>query len=203
MIHVTSMSEAQLNEASSVIAEAFLAQDGIFPALGLTKERIAKYMKALLRLSVKCGELYMVSENGEGYIAYADSRYEKSPFIASARMLWESLDALGWDGFMKYTTLLSQAGSSQEQTFRSRFQPFINVSMLVIPEAYQHQGYMRMMLEEVFAKADEEGLPVLLETDSEHKMERYRHLGMEIASQHAIGHGMNYYNMIRYPKRRV
>ena len=84
MIHVTSMSEAQLNEASNEIAEAFLAQDGIFPALGLTKERIAKYMKALLRLSVKCGELYMVSENGEGYIAYADSRYEKSPFIASA-----------------------------------------------------------------------------------------------------------------------
>jgi hypothetical protein len=34
-------------------------------------------------------------------------------------------------------------------------------------------------------------------------MERYRHLGMEIASQHAIGRGMNYYNMIRYPKRRV
>ena len=203
MIHVTSMSEEQLDKVSHLMAEAFLAEEGIFPALELTEERIAKYLKALVRFSVKCGELYMVSENGEGYIAYADSRYEKAPFIASARMLWESIDALGWEGFMKYTSLLSRAGSSQEQTFRTRFQPFINVSMLVIPVEYQHQGYMRLMLEEVFSKADEEGLPVLLETDSDSKMERYRHLGLEIASKHTVGRGMNYYNMIRYPKHRV
>ena len=203
MIHVTSMSEEKLNEVSHVMAEAFLAQEGIFPELGLSEERIAKYLKALVRFSVKCGEMYTVSEKGEGYIAYADSRYEKASFIASARMLWESIEALGWDGFMKYTSLLSQAGSSQEQTFRTRFQPFINVSMLVVSAAYQHQGYMRLMLEEVFAIADKEGLPVLLETDSEYKIERYKHLGMEIASVHTISHGLNYYNMIRYPKHRV
>ena len=203
MIHVTSMSEAQLNEVSRLMAEAFLAEDGIFPVLGLSEERIANYLKALLRFTVKCGELYMVSEQGEGYIAYADSRYEKAPFIASARMLWDSIEALGWDGFMRYTTLLSRAGSSQEQTFRARFQPFINVSMLVVPTAYQHQGYMRLMLEEVFTIADQEGLPVLLETDSDRKMELYRHLGMETASIRDIGHGRNYYNMIRYPKHRV
>ena len=203
MIHVTSMSEEQLDHASQLIAEAFLAEDGIFPALGLPEERIAKYLKALLRFTVKCGELYMVSEQGEGYIAYADSRYEKAPFIATARMMWEAIDALGWDGFMKYSSMLSQAGPSQEQAFRTRFQPFIAVSMLVIPLPYQHQGYMRQMLEEVFAKADAEGLPVLLETDSEHKMERYRHLGLEIASVREAGKGRDYYNMIRYPKHRV
>ena len=66
-------------------------------------------------------------------------------------------------------------------------------------ERFQGQGYMRRLLEPVFAEGDRLDVPVLLDTDAKSKCDRYIHLGMELAGTRRLGESGVLYDLIRYP----
>ena len=204
MIPVTYMSEEELDQAALQMARAFNEHQsrgnaGIFPALGLSIERVQKYMKAMLRYGIVTGELHVTSERGEGYAVWSDSRTEKNPFFAAMRMTMEVIAALGIDGFAQYTAMFSTASGTQERQLKHRNSPYLSVSLLAVVPEYQHQGYMRVMMEDIFREADEKGIPVVLQTDTEDKKDRYCRIGMICTGKRPMGFGVTYYDLIRYP----
>ncbi len=199
------MTEAELDEAAGEIALAFLHYDGergsggIFPTLNITPARLKRYMKAVLRYAMKTDQLFAVSEKGEGYAVKCESFEEKEPLFDSFLLFWGECLALGFGAFAQYSAMFMNAGESEESRWRREKRNYISVSLLAVREAYQHQGYMRRMLEDIFAEADEKQLAVLLETDAESKMLRYCHLGMECTGKRDMGFGCTYYHLIRHP----
>ena len=66
-----------------------------------------------------------------------------------------------------------------------------------VAKQYQHQGFMREMMEFVYAHAQQYGIMVALETDDILKAKKYEHLGMILYRTRNCGHGYHVYNMIR------
>ena len=201
MIPIRTMSESELNEAARQVARSFLEHEsgGIFPSLPVSEKQAAGYMKAVMRYSMKTGQLYAVSEKGEGYCVYCERAEEKEPFMAAMRMFFEEVFSLGIEGFAQFTAMFMKAGESSESTMRREKRNYISVALLAVCPAYQGQGYMRQMLEEIFRTADEKNLPVILQTDTADKMERYRHLGMRCTGKRNMGYGVTYYDLVRDP----
>ena len=67
---------------------------------------------------------------------------------------------------------------------------------MVRPE-FQRQGYMRKMLESVYALADKKHLPIILDTDDMDKSQRYQHLGMKLDRMRDCGEKFRMYDLIR------
>ena len=66
-------------------------------------------------------------------------------------------------------------------------------------EPYQEQGYMRRVMDIVFAEGNRLGIPVVLDTDAKSKSERYQHLGMELAAEVPFGNFGAMYHLIECP----
>lgn len=58
--------------------------------------------------------------------------------------------------------------------------PCLQLEMLVVPPAFQGQGWMRRATDELKAISMERTLTIRLETDSESKAGRYQHLGFKL-----------------------
>ena len=55
---------------------------------------------------------------------------------------------------------------------------------------------MRKMLENVYKQAEEEGVPVILDTDDRDKASRYVHLGMKLDRIRNCGERFHMYDLI-------
>ena len=77
--------------------------------------------------------------------------------------------------------------------------PYIFVGMVCVREAFQHRGFMRKLMELVYQESDRLNVPVILETDAVSKLEKYRHLGMELAGTRDFGANGKLFDLIRYP----
>ncbi len=203
MIPLSRLSEKELDEASRRVAGSFKNHPtgGIFPALPVSEKRAARYFRTVLRYAMRTHQLYAVSENGEGYCVYCRRSEEEEPFFASVGLFFGVISALGIEGFSQFTAMFMKAGESAENRLRQKGEDYIGVSLLAVSPACQGRGYMRQMLEEIFRIADDQQLPVVLQTDTRDKMERYCHLGMRCTGGRNMGYGVTYYDLIRDPKR--
>jgi hypothetical protein len=52
---------------------------------------------------------------------------------------------------------------------------------------------------EPFAQAKNQGIPLILDTDAEHKAMRYEHIGMRIEKHEILPSGLHMYTMIYEP----
>lgn len=68
--------------------------------------------------------------------------------------------------------------------------------MLVVRPEYQHQGFMRKMMESVYRIADKKNLPVILDTDDKDKSLRYQHLGMKLDRVRNCGERFHMYDLL-------
>jgi ribosomal protein S18 acetylase RimI-like enzyme len=76
--------------------------------------------------------------------------------------------------------------------------------MLATHPDWQRQGLGRMLMEQVFAVADDEGLPCYLETETIENVAYYRHNGFEVRSEFDLstdaGPGPHMWGMLRLPR---
>lgn len=70
------------------------------------------------------------------------------------------------------------------------------VQLLAIPEKYQHQGYMRQMMDFALQTAKEYELPLVIETDEKLKCDKYCHLGVKLVNKRDFGDNRYGYGMI-------
>ena len=73
------------------------------------------------------------------------------------------------------------------------------VDMVCVREKYQSQGYMRRLMEMVYAEGNRLGVPVVLDADARSKCDKYEHLGMQLAGTRDFGQYGTLYDLIKYP----
>jgi len=83
---------------------------------------------------------------------------------------------------------------------RKRAVPFPHwyLQLLGVDPRYQGQGFSSRLLKPMFIRADKEGLPCYLETQSERNVELYEHLGFRVVDEGIIpGSGIKSWAMLR------
>lgn len=188
MIHIENWSKEQVDYYGRLIGEAFAASPGI--AETVPKEDIIKTFIAITEGYYKMGTLYALSENYEGFLAYWDKK-TKIPLKIMFRLFFRILKTV------RFRSLLKIAASSDEQ-YAKLFKDaddYIAVSMVVVLQQYQGQGYMKKLLTPAFREAEKRNCSCILDTDSPEKVVKYEHCGMKKVAEKQVGHGVTLYTM--------
>ena len=163
------------------------------------KEATINYICAYVRGVLRDGFLHTTSERGEGYIAYKllkEKMSLKSMWIIASGMLNNST----LKRLLQFGIAIKRGGISLQDRMKKEKKPYILVGLVCVREKYQGQGYMRKVLDIVFAEGDRLNVPVILETDAKSKCDKYVHLGMELVGTHDLGAFGKLYDLIKYPK---
>ena len=188
MIHIENWSKEQVDYYGRLIGEAFAASPGI--AETVPKEDIIKAFIAITEGYYKMGTLYALSENYEGFLAYWDKK-TKIPLKIMFRLFFRMLKTV------RFRSLLKIAASSDEQ-YAKLFKDaddYIAVSMVVVLQQYQGQGYMKKLLTPAFREAEKRNCSCILDTDSPEKVVKYEHCGMKKVAEKQVSHGVTLYTM--------
>lgn len=206
MIQLKNLSKEQIAEIGRAIGNSFYDHDYGEKEKGLAKyindrEQMIKYMTVFVVAGMKSGTLYATSERGEGYVLLMGSKCEKMKISASLGMLFGLIDALG--GIRKsldFLKTMQKGGVALDDKLKKEKKDYLQIVMLVVRKEYQGQGYMRKLMEFAYEKADAHGVPCILDTDAQNKLEKYCHLGMEHAATRKIAGDCYLYDLCRSAK---
>ena len=167
-----------------------------FPSQEATSLYIQGYVRGMLRGVF----LHSTGPRNEGFIAYKlpGQKIRPSAFLPLLHGVFRSMTLAE---LLRFARAMKQGGASLRDQYDKRKAPYIFVGMLCVPEAYQHQGYMRKLLDMAYQEGERLGVPVILETDAMSKCEKYQHLGMELAGTRDVGAFGKLYDLIRYPEK--
>lgn len=70
------------------------------------------------------------------------------------------------------------------------------VQLLAIPEPYQHQDYMRQLMDFALQTAKIYDLPLVIETGEKLKCDKYGHFGVKLVNKRDFGDNRYGYGMI-------
>lgn len=206
-VKVTHLTEEEIEQICRKIGDSFFDYD-----YGVKKDGTAEYglkkliksremmyghMKACFVAAYENGFLYSTSERGEGYMIVTYKGHDLS-LKSGLKMTWNIVKNLG--GLrcgIQFVKRMSRGGKNYENELRKKKIPYVNLGMLVVLKEYQGQGYMRQLMEMLYEIADEQGMPIVFNTDAENKLEKYVHLGMSLARTRDLGDGVFMYDLYR------
>lgn len=197
MEKVVSMNASEIRE----IAEAYSdygfrpGEKSVFSVFG-SREKVLRYLEMSIQTALESGRIYSVGDNREAYVAisFSDSH---PPLHIMLSFPFRAMKAVGIKSLHELSRFLKRGGSSLAVRMRENGERFMCVEMLCVRKEYQGKGYMRKAMEEVFILADENGLPVILETDESLKADKYRHIGMRLESVRRFSPEIALYEMVR------
>ena len=160
--------------------------------------KTARYINAFMQAALKAGWIYPVGEGREAFIAVRTSD-QRVPAMTMLSFLCSVIRILGFRGAFQLMKQLNREGPSLEEKLKRERRPFLKVEMLCVRKRYQGQGYMRKAMETAFSMAEEMGMPCILDTDAQEKMERYCHLGMTLAGKRKVDDRTCLYDLIWTP----
>ena len=197
---ITEMTEQEIREIGDAFADYVYedGEEGMFSIFG-SREKVSRYICAFARAALRCGWMWAVGENREGFLAVRSS---DNPVPASimAGFLWNCLRILGLKEAFYLAKSLNAGGRTLEESMKKAKQPFMKIEMLCIRKPYQGQGHMREALEAVFRMADEKKVSCILDTDGRLKMEKYCHFGMRLVRTRRITETIRMYDLLREPE---
>lgn len=202
MQRLNGLSDDEVRVISQQIADAFYDYEYNARDSGLIKyiksrEDMYIYIGAIVRAAYKSGLLYTTSQKQEGYLILSGEGVGTIGFVDGMKMIFAEKKALGGFGRMKdFVSACFCEGGSIETRMKKAKRRFIRVEMLVVRPQYQHQGYMRKMMESVYRLAQKSHLPVILDTDDKDKSLRYQHLGMKLDRVRNCGERFHMYDLI-------
>lgn len=163
-----------------------------------TNDAVAAYISAYARGMLSGGLLHATSERLEGFIAYKmpGQKLELKTVMPIAKGAFSSLTL---KEIARFVILASKGGPDLKSRLDKEKQPYIFVGMVCVREKYQGQGYMRRLMEMVYAEGNRLGVPVVLDTDARSKCDKYEHLGMQLAGTRDFGQYGTLYDLIKYP----
>lgn len=205
MILLENLSESEIKEVSRHVSDSFYDYEYCSEDLGLKKyiknlDDMFVYINAIVYAAYKSGLLYATSENREGYMFIAGDGIGSIGFVPGMKMIFAEKKALGgFKNLKKFVSASFSDGNSIETRMRKAKRKFIRIEVLAVRKEYQRQGFMRQMMEYVYHIADENKLPVILDTDDKDKALRYEHLGMKLERVRNCGEKYHMYDLIREP----
>ncbi|MCR4704199.1 MAG: GNAT family N-acetyltransferase [Saccharofermentans sp.] len=205
MIQLKNLNDNDINVISRHIADAFWEYEYSNGELGLKKFIVTHndmftYINAIAKAAYNSRLLYATSDKHEGYLFMAGESVGSIGFIDGMKMISAEKKALGgWKKMKKFVSDSFSDGGSIEIRMRKAKRKFIRIEVLVVRKEYQKQGFMKQMMNYVYDLADNQKLPVILDTDDENKSARYQHLGMTLERIRDCGDGYHTYDLIREP----
>ena len=206
MIKMANLNEEEIKTISKKIADAFYdysynpEDEGLIKFIR-TREDMFTYIHAIVLASYKSSMLYSTSERQEGYLILSGEGCGSIGFADGMKMIFAEKKALGgYKNMKKFIQACFSEGNTIETRMRKAKRKFIRIEVLVVNKEYQKQGFMKKMLEYVYAMADEKKVPVILDTDDKDKCDRYVHLGMKIDRIRTCSEKFHMYDLIREPE---
>lgn len=196
MICLKDIGDDHLYSIAEHFAVSFLAEEGIVSS-SLDHEDAVQYFYVTLREFVKYGCLYAGSENEEGYIVF----YRKGhglPWYKDLVLTFLYFLRMSYAGVQKM--IQSRIGWTDYTVYFGEQRDYVDICLVCVRKEYQHQGWLKELLKEPFRMADENGIPAILDTDAEVKMQKYCHEGMRIAKDELLKSGIHMYTLIHDPK---
>lgn len=189
MQKVSNMTKEELAHYGTLIGEAFAAEgDGI--ATTAPREDIIKAFEIMTEYFYNSGVLYTTSDNHEGFLAYwrKSTKIKLKPALHMVGIMLRE---------MSFRSVRIVAGSSEELYAKvyKKEKDYVAVSMVVILREYQGKGYMKKILEHPFSEAAREGIPCVLDTDTEFKVAKYTKCGMKNTAKKQLKSGQYLYTM--------
>lgn len=197
---VTKMDEKHIQDIGHAFGYYDYGGEKGLDACFRSKDALAAYIRGYVRCVLAGGFLYTTSERGEGYIAYKLPG-QKVGFQATKLLLRGVRESMNLKEIIRFVKAIAKGGPSLEDLMKKKKEPCIYVGMVCVREEYQGQGYMRKVMDIVFAEGNRLGLPVILDTDAKSKCEKYMHLGMELAGTRDFGDFGTMYDLIKYPDK--
>lgn len=196
MICLKDIGEDHLENIAYAFAEAFTAEEGtVYRSMDMYAAQ--QYFLIMLRQYSKTGLLYALSENEEGYCVY-HRKNSGLPWYRDMLLTWHFLTRLPMQALQKM--IIARHGWQDYTISHAHDADYIDVSLVMVRREYQGQGYLRKLLQEPFRLADELGIPVILDTDSEVKAAKYEHVGMHADKDLILESGVHMFTMIYSPE---
>lgn len=165
------------------------------------KKKLPTVFEYVISYSLKYGTIYAPTENLEGVAAWA-------PHTTVDPSLWRLLRSgafraaikMGREIGSKIEKLFKQIDKDRREHMKDRSYLYLQV-IGVLPK-FQGQGLGGRLLKPMFAKADIEGFPIYLETETEKNMQIYSKYGFKTLTEgHALGAGFPFWEMVREPQK--
>lgn len=202
-VQVKNLSDELIDTICRAIGDSFFDHDYGEKEKGLRKfipdrEVMFRYMKAIFGAGLKSGTVYATSERGEGYILLNGSKQEKVKIGPSLIMVKDIIKALGGvRNAMQFMKEIKIGGIPLDDKLKKEKKDYLQVVMLVVLKEYQGQGYMRQLMEIAYEKADAYGVPCILDTDAQNKLDKYCHLGMRHVGIRKVAEDCYLYDLMR------
>lgn len=171
------------------------AEHGLIDAFP-NREAVSSFICGYVKMALKSGMLYTTSENGEGFIAYKLPG-QKVGLKAVLPLVKGFLGSMKIKEILRFMRIMSRGGAGPDKQFDKAKKSYIYVGLVCVREPYQ--GYMRKIMDMVFAEGNRLGVPVILDTDAKSKCDKYIHLGMDLAGTRRFGESGVLYDLIKYP----
>lgn len=201
---VTSLSEREIEQIGHAFGYYDYGEErGIVSAFA-NQEGAATYICGYVRSKLKANELYTTSERHEGFASFHIYQYDgtdqKIKFSDYVPLLKGFFSSMNLRQICKTLRILTSGGKGVHDEYHKQKKPHIYLGMVVVTESFQHQGYMRKVMELAYAEGRRLGIPVILETDAKSKYDKYVHLGMQFAKERRLLDGTVLYDLIWKPK---
>lgn len=195
MQKVKSLSKKEIDDIVKTYIESNLNEEGTI-SLFKDENTFRKYLKVIIKASIKNNMLYSLSENKEGFVILNSTL---NPLRSSAKiyMFLNFIRIFGLRGYFEFLESMKSDNSSLLDKLRMENKDFIKLEMFFIETEFQNKGYMHKIMNEIFKFADEYSLPVILSTDSELKKDKYVHIGMKYLYKRKLKGGIYLYELIK------
>ena len=195
MQKVKSLSKKEIDGIVKTYIESNLNEEGTI-SLFKDENTFRKYLKVVIKASIKNNMLYSLSENKEGFVILNSTL---NPLRSSAKiyMFLNFIRIFGLRGSFEFLESMKSDNSSLLDKLRMENKDFIQLEMFLIETEFQNKGYMHKIMNEIFKFADEYSLPVILSTDSELKKDKYVHIGMKYLYKRKLKDGIYLYELIK------
>ncbi len=190
-----------LKASGKVFSEAFHDDPFIsyvFPDLNEKEQKSPRYWYLALKYAYIYGEVYTISNDLEGVVAWLPSEKLDTSIIRIIRsgnfkLPW----LLGSSAFKRLLTCVDWVMSVQKQ--KAPFKHMYLNALCVSPN-HQGNGYSNTLLKPMFERLDNENLPCYMETQKPHIVPFYERLGFQVADEQQIpGTDLTNWAMIRDP----
>lgn len=195
---ITALSEDRIRDIGHAFGYYdYGGESGLIDAFP-SRDAVAQFISSYVRMALKSGMLYAVGGEDEGYIAYKLPGQKISP-MAVLPLAKALFGAMKLKELIHFARVMSKGGTGLSRQLDKAKKPYIYVGLVCVREPYQGRGYMRQVMNTVFAEGDRLGVPVILDTDAQSKCDKYVHLGMELAGTRRFGEYGALYDLIKYP----
>ncbi len=189
------ISKKELREVSKVLGDAF-SKDPLMEAWGLEGEEIDTCYEMFIRYCLRYGSVYATSEKFEGIMAILPSKHAIMtawPMIRSGAIIPVMKVRKKFD---KKTVEALKVLDEEKKIFD--IHPHIYLAVLGVSQKNQRKGFGGKLLRALIEMAENQGLPIYFETQTEGNVIFYKKCGFEVMKEITLPHfDINMWYMVR------